>query len=136
MGHSRSRKHATNDAYCVESMNINFVRKNVQSVRAQSRFEDFLAELDDATFDVCFLSETWRDDTEEFFVSPKGAQIFLSGSTGSKGVGICISKDFRRQLQTISFHAYSNRLCSLHCEINRKHFHVDGMLFPNFMGSR
>ena len=89
MGHSRSLTHATNDADCVESANINRVSKNVQSVRAQSRFEDFLAERDDATFDVRFLSETWRDDTEEFFVSPKGAHFFLSGGTDSKGVGMC-----------------------------------------------
>ena len=67
--------------------------KNLQSIQNQTRFEDFMVEIDDGDFDIHFLAETWRAEKEAFYKTNGGHNLFLSGSPlGHVGVGICISK--------------------------------------------
>ena len=62
------------------------VTKNLQSVRDQARFEDFLCEVNALSYDVLFVSETWRDAHEEMFKTTRGEKLFFSG--GSRGQGV------------------------------------------------
>ena len=39
-------------------------------------------------FDVLFISEMWRGESEEVFLTAKHNKLFLSGGLRSKGVGI------------------------------------------------
>ena len=68
--------------------------ENVQRIRDTSRQEEVLApaEVDNADFDVIFLSESWRGDSDETFLTAKQHKISLSGGLHSKGVGISFSR--------------------------------------------
>ena len=43
------------------------LQKNLQSIQNQTRFEDFMVEIDDGDFDIVLLAETWRAEKEEFY---------------------------------------------------------------------
>lgn len=43
-----------------------------------------------------------------------GHKLFLAGGDRSRSVGVVLSKNFLQQIQNISFHAYSSRVCGLH----------------------
>ena len=105
--------------------------KFLKNIQAQTRFEDFMVEVDDADFDVLLLSETWRSECEEFYKTT-GVQIsFLSGSTfGHDGVGHCISKALSRGMLDVTFHAYSERLCALHLSFGHQKFQIFACYFP------
>ena len=114
---------ATNDADHEEQC-VHVITKNLQSIRGESRWEDFIAELDQCCFDLLLVSETWREERDECFITGKGHHIYLSGGANHQGVGICISAAFVSQICHISFHAYSTRICSLHFTLASKRFRV------------
>lgn len=62
--------------------------KNLQSIRETTRFQDFLAEVDDVFFDMLCVTETWREEAKTIFHTSHGHCIFLSGGARSCGVGI------------------------------------------------
>ena len=64
-------------------------------------------------FDILFLREIWRSQTEETFISPVGDYIYLSGGCSHQGVGLCVAKSFHDQITCVQFHAYSCRVCAL-----------------------
>ena len=64
-------------------------------------------------FDILFLTETWRSDVEEAFISPLGDYIYLSGGCNHQGVGLCVAKSFHDQITCVQFHASSCRVCAL-----------------------
>ena len=113
-----------------EFINLHLITKNLQSIRETSRFQDFITELDCISYDLMFLSETWRSETEESFETPRGDLIFLSGGTSSKGVGICVSNDLKQQMSKMSFHAISNRICILRFAMFGRSFKVFACYFP------
>ena len=41
--------------------------KNLQSIRSDNKFQDFIAELENCDFDILLVSETWRDKREESY---------------------------------------------------------------------
>ena len=49
---------------------IHCITKNLQSIRDEQRYVDFMSDLSSLSFDVLFLSETWRDDLSEEAESP------------------------------------------------------------------
>ena len=57
------------------------------------------------------------------------SHIYLSGGANHQGVGICTSANFASQISHMSFHAYSNRICSLHSFMARR-FKVFSCYFP------
>ena len=89
------------------------ITKNVQSIRDDNRWLDFVLELEGQVFDILFLTETWRSDVEEAFISPFGDYIYLSGGCNHQGVGLCVAKSFHDQITCVQFHAYSCRVCAL-----------------------
>ena len=119
------RRNTTNDvAGLVElpyvnntSFEIHLVTKNLQSVRAHDRWNDFVSELEALDYDIAFCTETWREEKEEHCLTPSGHHIYLSGGDGHRGVGICISPSFLKRMKHIHFHAYSSRVSCLHFEI-------------------
>ena len=49
----------------------------MQSIKSDDQFYDFIAELDQCSFDIFLFSETWRVETEEVFVTPAGHKLFF-----------------------------------------------------------
>ena len=56
-----------------------------------------------ASFDVLFVTETWRGERQELFTTTHGHVLFLSGGEGCRGVGIVLSVGFFRELLQVSF---------------------------------
>eukprot|EP00435_Cladocopium_sp_Y103_P048217 s1031_g14.t1 len=81
---------ATNDAGLV-STKVHVTTQNLQSIRDHERFQDFVSELSDASFDVLFVTETWRGERQELFTTTHGHALFLSGGEGCRGVGIVLT---------------------------------------------
>ena len=115
---ANQRRNTTNDvAGLVEttyvnntSFEIHLVTKNLQSVRADDRWNDFVSELEVLDYDIVFCTETWREEREEHCLTPSGHHIYLSGGDGHRGVGICTSPSFFKRMKHIHFHAYSSRV--------------------------
>ena len=109
---------------------MHVVVKNLQSIRGESRWEDFIAELNTCNFDVLLICETWRGERDGSFITEKGHHVYLSGGATHQGVGICISANFASRIFHISFHAYSKRICSLHFSMASRRFRVFSVYFP------
>ena len=82
---------ASESAAQTEFISLHVITKNLQSIRAESRFHDFCTELVACDHDLIFICETWRSAVEECFVLPSGGQIFLSGGLSHQGVGTAVS---------------------------------------------
>ena len=81
---------ASESAAQTEFISLHVITKNLQSIRADSRFHDFCTELVDCDRDLTFICETWKAVVEECFVLPSGGQIFMSGGLSHQGVGIAV----------------------------------------------
>ena len=123
---------APTSAECQESefITLHVVTKNLQSIRNNDRFIDFLAELDRFDFDLMCLSETWRSEREEILETPGRHRVFLSGGSGHCGVGICISHRLLQKCDGLVFHALGERVCSLSFRVGRKRFVLFACYFP------
>ena len=112
-------------------MDLHVFSKNLQSIRQQHRFDDFVCELDALDFEIGCITETWRRDFEETLQTPHGNKIFMSScGANSRGVGICLHKQFLQNVQEVSFHACSDRVCCLRCTWNMKRLHIYSVYFP------
>ena len=96
------------------SIRLHVVTKNVDSIRTEARFNDFLVEIVSYDFDVLFASETWRDAREGSYTAIGGNRMYLSGGLAHQ-VGVILCNTFHSQLRDISFHAYSPTICVLKC---------------------
>ena len=76
------------------------------NIRDHERIPDFVSELNDASFDAPFVTETWRGEQQNLFTTTHGHALFLSGGEGCRGVGIVLSDGFFRELLQVSFHVY------------------------------
>ena len=117
-----------NDA-AQQRIELHVVTKNLQSIRSESRFEDFCMELGHCEYDVCLLNETWRSN-EDTYTLPRGDCIFLSGGEGNGGVGIAVSGRLMAAITRVSFHAYSDRVCLLKFSYAGFNFHFLSCYFP------
>ena len=88
---------AANDADLIEHC-VHVIVKNLQSIRCESRWEDFIAELDQCDFDLLLICETWRGERDESFITERGHHIYLSGGAHHQGVGICTSAHFASRI--------------------------------------
>ena len=59
----------------------------MQNIQSEERFQDFVAEFDQCVFDIMMVSETWRAENEEVYVTPAGGRIFLIGNGHHQNVG-------------------------------------------------
>ena len=75
-----------------EFIPLHVVTKNLQSIRSEDRLADFCCELDNASFDFMLLTETWRSEKEESFVTSNLHRAYLSGGEERRGVGIVVSE--------------------------------------------
>ena len=122
---------ATNDVTPQpEFIRLHVLTKNLQSIRDQSRWEDLLAEFAMCDCDVVFFTETWRSERQQCFEMPTGGRLFLSGGASRQGVGIALSSKMWRQIEDVSFHAYSSRVCLLNFSICAVKFSVLSVYFP------
>ena len=117
-----------NDA-AQQRIELHVVTKNLQSIRSESRFEDFCMELGHCEYDVCLFNETWRSN-EDTYTLPRGDCIFLSGGDGNGGVGIAVSGNLMAAITRVSFHAYSDRVCLLKFSNAGFYFHFLSCYFP------
>lgn len=84
--------------------------ENLQGIRSKERFQNFFAELNQYVCDIMMISETWRAESKEMYVTRAGGWIFLSGDGHHQGVGICTSATLGKLLNDCNFHAYSYRV--------------------------
>ena len=112
----------TNGAVHEEFIQLHVVTKNVQSIRSDARLEDLVLELKELDFDFVFLTETWRENSEEMLKVDGGTKMFLSGGGPHQEVGIVVSKRCWGSMQDVVFHAYSPRVCSLTFRLANKEF--------------
>ena len=132
----RSTDDANLEGNGFEFIPLHVVTKNLQSVKSNDRFYDFIAELDQCSFDICLFSETWRVETEEVFVTPAGHKLFFSGGGGGggegghQGVGGAIHKRLLQQINSISFSAFASRVCQLQFSLRTTYFRCIAVYFP------
>ena len=87
--------------------------------------------MDRYQFDLLLVSETWRGEHEEIFLTANGHRFFLSGgSIGRHGVGIVVGWSLYQRMSNVVFHAYSDRLCSLHFTLENVSFQVFSCYMP------
>ena len=110
-----------NDA-AQQRIELHVITKNFQSIRSESRFEDFCMELGHCEYDVCLLNETWGSN-EDTYTLPRGDCIFLGGGDGNGGVGFAVSGKLMAAMTRVSFHAYSDRACLLKFSSAGFYFH-------------
>ena len=123
--------HTTNDAsHQAEFIPLHVFTKNLQSIRDECRFQDFVAELDICDFDICLFCETWRVERQDCIVTPSGCRIFLAGGDEWKRVGIAVSNRPMQQISEVTFHAYSSRICSLQFAVGNSKFSFISCYFP------
>ena len=122
---------AANDEDHMEFVHLHVISKNLQSIKSTDRFQDFLAEVDRYQFDLLLVGETWRGEHEETFLTANGHRFFLSGgSIGRHGVGIVVGRSLYQCMSNVEFHAYSDRLCSLHFSLENVSFQVFSCYMP------
>lgn len=92
---------------------LHVIVKNLQSIRAESRFENFCTELVACDHGLIFISETWRSAVGGCVFLPNGGHIFLSGGLLHQLVAIALSGKMMAHLSRTSFHPYCARLCLL-----------------------
>ena len=90
-----------------------------------------MAEVDRYQFDLLLVAEMWRAEREETFLTADGHRFFLSGgSVGRHGVGIVVGRSLYAHMSNVIFHAYSDRLCSLHFTLERVPFQFFSCYMP------
>ena len=127
----RSTDDANHGRNGFEFIPLHVVTKNLQSIKLDDRFYDFIAELNQCCFDIFLFSETWR--AEEVFVTPAGHKLCFSGGdgeSGRQGVGVAIHKRLLQQINSISFSAFSNRVCQLQFSLCTTYFRCIAVYFP------
>ena len=58
---------------------LTILAKNVQSLKADTRLCEFSCCLAETDFDILFVSETWRQESEEHLQLGGGHQAYLAG---------------------------------------------------------
>ena len=72
---------------------LNIFAKNARSLQSDERLEELLIEVDQVEWDVVLVSETWREEVEEYDTLESKHIWFGSGGTrGKHGVGILVHK--------------------------------------------
>ena len=77
-----------------------------------------------------FLTETWRDHSEETLEVDGGTKMILSGGGPHQGVGIVVSNRCWGSMQDVVFHVYSPRVCSLTFQLANKNFVASACYMP------
>ena len=108
--------------HCTEFSELHVMAQNLQSIRSDNKFQDFIAELENCDFDILLVSETWRDKREEVIVTEAGHKVFLSGGSCRNGVGTCVSRRLLDQISGLTFLTISDRICCLHFTIGHYNF--------------
>ena len=113
-----------------EFVNMHAMAKNLQSIRDETRFQDFVTDIASIPYDIGFLTETWRKDREEIICMPKGGTPYLSGGMLHRGVGISFSKKFEKHLDRESFQSIFPRFCTVDFSFKCQDFRAFAVCFP------
>ena len=98
----------------VQSIRLHVVTKNLQSIRTEARFNDFLVDIVSCDFDALFVSETWRNAKQESYTTIRGAG--------------CTSVDLL--IKVLGRHAYSPRICVLKYSLGMLNLELFALYFP------
>jgi len=112
---------------------LHVIVKNSQSIRAESRFEDFCTELVACDHGLIFFSETWRSAVGGCFFLPSGGHIFLSGRLSHQVVACFVGEN----AGTLFTHVIPSVFCSFmppQIYIPRPKHSFFVMLCPHFLG--
>ena len=100
---------------------IDIIAKNVQSIMAEDRLTLLLEEVETFSWDILLLTETWREEEEESFITENGNHFLgAGGSRGSIGVAIILHKRWARNVGKVTI--CNSRLMAAYVTIAEKYF--------------
>ena len=72
---------------------LKILTKNVQSILSEDRERDLLEEIETFSWDILLLTETWRIDKEEVWITGRGHMFLGAGwAHGRRGVAIVLHR--------------------------------------------
>lgn len=119
-----------NLAFDSRFMHLHVMTKNFQSLQDNNRYMDFIAEIAGVDFDILFLTETWRTLADEILDPPGGHRLYLAGGGNHCGVGIAVGQHLLKQLEHVTFHAFSPRVCCLRFRLRTRWFQLIACYLP------
>jgi hypothetical protein len=105
-----------------EQPQFRMLAKNCRGLKSADRFDELMEDLNQESWDIVLLSETWRTEVEEFYVTEDDHVFGAAGyGSGRRGVGILLHQRWCKQV--IAFTPVSERLDSVSsmCESMAKH---------------
>ena len=110
--------------------NLQIIGKNVQSLQADTREQELLAELRTITWDAVLLSETWREKKQERWQTEDGHMFCgAGGKKGEKGTAILLHRRWARGFR--AFHAVSERCCAMDANIEGRKLRLIAAYMPH-----
>jgi exonuclease III len=104
--------------------------KNCRSLKSADRFDELIGDLHGAEWDMVMLSETWRSQLEEYWITEQD-HIFagVGHDSGRRGVGILLHKRWRKHV--LGFTPISERLCYIDVKIHGVKYRLVSVYFPD-----
>ena len=107
---------------------IKLTTYNVRSVCTEERLESFFNEIAQVHFDFLILTETWRPDVSETWVSKQGHYFFgAGGMRGKRGTAFILRKRWTYK----SFSYISERAARLDCVVGGLTVRIISSYFPH-----
>ena len=101
---------------------------NVRSIMDEAKLEHLLCNLDDFSWDLIMLTETWRPLKIENWTSlNKHSFLGAGGSKGSCGTGFILHSRWRYR----AFHPVSNRVSALDLDLDGERYRFIVAYFPH-----
>ena len=108
-----------------------FIHKNARSLCKDDSVDELIAELEDTTWDIVTLNETWRTERTELWTTERGKHVFAGSGNDEPhhGVAILINAKWTRGIK--GFNAISSRMAALDIDIATWKLRVIASYFPH-----
>lgn len=116
--------------HAVETVLLEIIGKNVQSLQSVSREGELMAELRTIRWDVLALNETWREKQRERWITEDG-HLFCGagGKKGEQGVAIMIHRRWTGGFRAL--HAVNERVMAVDIDIGGNHLRLISIYMPH-----
>ena len=109
---------------------LTIIHKNARSLCKDDSIAELLAELDDTTWDIIALNETWRTERSELWTTDGGHVFAGSGNDEpTLGVAFLINSQWARGIK--GFNPISPRLATLDIDISTWRLRIFSAYFPH-----
>ena len=110
---------------------LKIIHKNARSLCKDDSIDELLAELEDTTWDIITLNETWRTERSELWTTREGHVFAGSGNDDTtRGIAFVINARWRRGVT--GFNSISPRLATLDVDISTWKLRFISVCFPHF----